>query len=68
VGVLCPLARLGQRMACGPERTAPTWPIWAEADWGPYWQGPGLVAGAGPSAPSIAGSGPCLAAVPGQLE
>lgn len=67
IGV-CSALQPGQRMACGPERTAPTSPIWVQVVWGPHWQGLGLVAGAGGSAPGTAGSGLCLMVAPRRLE
>lgn len=59
----------GQRMACGPERTAPTPPIRVQVVWGPSWQGLGLglVAGVGRSTPGTAGSGPRLVVAPRRL-
>lgn len=51
---------LGQRMACGPDRTAPTAPA-GQVVWGPGDPG-GLVGGADRRAPS--GSGPRLATAP----
>lgn len=55
-------------MACGPERTAPTPPVWVQVVWGPHWQGLGLVAGVGRSTPGIAGSGPRLVVAPRRLK